>query len=68
MTTGGMRRMQLEANIAESRRHITKQEALIKRLTDQGHVALLAEATALLAAMRGHLETELNMLGQMGPV
>ena len=62
-----MSRAQLEANIADSRDHIAKQEALIARLTRQGHVAMIVEASALLETMRVHLRSELDMLSQMGP-
>ena len=62
-----MTRAKLEANIGESRKHVARQEALIVRLTEQGHAAALAEASALLATMQDHLRIEHEMLDQMGP-
>lgn len=56
---------EIDANIALSRGHITKQEAIIARLTEQGHVEMAAEARSLLNSMHGHLALEVEMLERL---
>lgn len=56
---------QMQANVALSRGHIAKQEAIIIRLALQGHEALEADARTLLITMNDHLDTEVRMLADM---
>ena len=56
---------ELAANIAQSRGHIVKQDAIIVRLTEQGHVALADDARSILVYMHEHLALEIIMLERM---
>jgi hypothetical protein len=55
----------MRANVARSEEHVAKQEAIITRLTKQGHEALAADAQALLAVMNAHLAIEIKLLARM---
>lgn len=68
MALSGMTTAQLEANIALSRGHIAKQQALIDRLVEQNHPENLATAKAILDTMHGHLANEVEMLARMAPI
>lgn len=57
--------VEMAANVALSRGHVTKQEAIIARLTAQGHIAMADDARTLLASMQGHLALEVKMLERM---
>ena len=48
-----------------SRGHIVKQDAIIARLTEQGHGELADEARSLLATIYEHLAFEIEMLKGM---
>ena len=52
----------MQANVALSQKHIIKQEAIIARLTSQGHEAMATNAKTILVTMRAHLATEIEML------
>lgn len=56
---------EMAANIEQSRGHIVKQDAIIARLTEQGHDAMADEARVILASMHEHLTFELGMLARM---
>ena len=55
----------MRANVALSEEHVRKQEAIIARLTDQGHEVMAVEARALLELMHVHLGFERGMLARM---
>ncbi|MGI4951575.1 MAG: hypothetical protein ACRYGM_07195 [Janthinobacterium lividum] len=67
MALGRVTKAGLEANIAQSRRHIAKQDALIVRLANQGHAESLAMARTVLATMHAHLDIEIEMLARIAP-
>lgn len=55
----------MAANVELSRNHIVKQEAIIARLTEQGHDIMADEARSILVSMHEHLKLEVGMLAQM---
>ena len=56
---------EMQANVALSREHVIKQEAIIARLTEQGHEVMATAAKTILVTMRAHLATEIEMLTRM---
>ena len=55
----------MAANVELSRGHIVKQDAIIVRLTEQGHEVMAGEARVIFASMHEHLVVELEMLARM---
>jgi hypothetical protein len=64
-SVGGMSRDHLEGNIARSREHVAKQEAIIATLKKQGHTQVAEQAITVLEAMNEHLRIELELLDTM---
>ncbi len=56
---------EMAANIELSRGHISKQNAIITRLTKQGHEAMADEAKETLIVVHEHLALEIEMLERM---
>ena len=56
---------QMRANVALSQGHVTKQEGIIARLTEQGDDEMARAAKSILVTMHEHLAMELEMLDRM---
>ncbi len=63
--TGALMSVQsLRDDVARSRGHIVKQDAIIARFRELGNAVLAAEASAILVTMREHLAIEVSMLAR----
>ena len=56
---------EMQANVALSQGHVSKQEVIIARLTDQGHEAMAGDARAVLVTMHAHLASEVEIRVRM---
>ena len=55
----------MRASVGRAWRHVSKQEAIIARLTEQGHENMAMVARSVLLTMYVHLATEKHLLARM---